>query len=89
MSADAAVEIIRNAIHLSLLVAAPMLLVSLLAGVLISLVQALTQIQEQTLTFIPKILAVAITLIICLPWILSRLVEFLVGSINSLSGLGS
>jgi flagellar biosynthetic protein FliQ len=89
MSADAAVEIIRNAIHLTLLVAAPMLLVSLLAGVLISLVQALTQIQEQTLTFIPKILAVAITLIICLPWILSRLVEFLVGSINSLSGLGS
>jgi flagellar biosynthetic protein FliQ len=89
MTADGAIEIIRNAVQLALVVAAPLLLVSLITGVVISLFQALTQIQEQTLTFIPKILAVAVVFILSLPWMLSRLVGFIVGTINHLSTLGS
>jgi flagellar biosynthetic protein FliQ len=89
MTADGAIELIRNAVQLALVVAAPLLIVSLITGVLISLFQALTQIQEQTLTFIPKILAMAVVFILSLPWILSRLIEYLVGAINHLSTLGS
>jgi flagellar biosynthetic protein FliQ len=88
MTADGAIELIRNAVQLALVVAAPLLIVSLITGVLVSLFQALTQIQEQTLTFIPKILAMAVVFILSLPWILSRLIEYLVGTINHLSTLG-
>lgn len=88
MTADAAIELIRNAVQMALVVAAPMLIVSLITGVVVSLFQALTQIQEQTLTFIPKILAMAVVFILALPWILSRLIEYLVGAINHLSVLG-
>lgn len=88
MTADGSIELIRNAVQLALVVAAPLLIVSLITGVLVSLFQALTQIQEQTLTFIPKILAMAVVFILSLPWILSRLIEYLVGTINHLSTLG-
>jgi flagellar biosynthetic protein FliQ len=88
MTPDGSIELIRNAVQLALVVAAPLLIVSLITGVLVSLFQALTQIQEQTLTFIPKILAMAVVFILALPWILSRLIEYLVGTINHLSTLG-
>ncbi|ACI92530.1 flagellar biosynthetic protein FliQ [Afipia carboxidovorans OM5] len=61
-------EVARDAIWTMVLVAAPVLLVGLIVGVAISLVQALTQIQEQTLVFVPKILAVFLTLLIALPF---------------------
>lgn len=61
-------EVARDAIWTMVLVAAPVLLVGLIVGVAISLVQALTQIQEQTLVFVPKILAVFLTLLVALPF---------------------
>jgi flagellar biosynthetic protein FliQ len=84
MSADLAVQLIRNAVLLGLVVAAPLLLTALVVGIVVSLIQAVTQIQEQTLTFIPKLLLVAFVFIATLPWIVSKLVEFVVGSIRSL-----
>ncbi len=87
MSADAAVEIVRRAIMMAVTVSAPLLLVSLAVGVVVSLVQAVTQIQEQTLTFIPKILAVGIVFLLMLPWILDRLIGYLAGSIATLGSL--
>jgi flagellar biosynthetic protein FliQ len=84
MSVALAIEFIRSAVTLCLLVAGPLLLTALIVGVVVSLVQAVTQLQEQTLTFIPKLLAVGLMLVITLPWVLVKLTEFLVSVIRSL-----
>ena len=61
---------------LALLVSAPMLLIGLIVGILVSLLQAVTQIQEQTLTFVPKIAAMVVAAILLMPWIGNRLLEY-------------
>jgi flagellar biosynthesis protein FliQ len=76
MTPQMVVEIGREALTVTLLVAAPMLGFGLVIGVVISIFQAVTQINEMTLTFVPKILAVAAALIIFLPWIISTLTDF-------------
>ena len=60
----------------AVVIAAPMLIVGMVAGLLVGLMQALTQIQDQTVAFVPKILAMAGVLIVCLPWLVMRMVEF-------------
>ncbi len=72
-----AVDMTRRALLLSLELSLPILLVGMIVGFLISVVQALTQIQEQTLSFIPKVLAVAATLLLTLPWVLNALVDYM------------
>jgi flagellar biosynthetic protein FliQ len=79
----------REAVMLTLLISGPMLLFGLVVGLVVSIFQAITQIHEMTLTFIPKILAVAVALLIFLPWMLHKLVDFTVklfGSIPNLVG---
>lgn len=71
-----AIHILREALFLVLLLSAPALLVALVVGVVISVIQAATQVQEQTLTFVPKIIAVFITLAIAAPWLLKMIVSF-------------
>jgi flagellar biosynthetic protein FliQ len=71
----------------ALLTAAPLLVTALVIGVLVSLVQALTQIQEQTLTFIPKLLAVAVVMLLSLPWMVRELVGYITQTINLLPTL--
>ncbi len=66
----------REAITLTLLVSAPMLIFGLIVGLLISILQAVTQIHEMTLTFIPKIVAVALAMLLFLPWMINLLVDF-------------
>ena len=68
MTGPEVLEVARDSIWTIVLVSAPVLVVGLVVGVSISLVQALTQIQEQTLVFVPKILAVFITLLVALPF---------------------
>lgn len=87
MTPDLAVELMRRAVTTALVVATPMLVTALLVGVVISLVQAVTQIQEQTLTFIPKLFAMALIFIIALPWILSKLIDYIVGMLNTFGSL--
>ena len=89
MSGTLAVDLIRQAILLALSVSAPLLLTALCVGILVSLVQAVTQLQEQTLTFIPKLLAIALVFTITLPWTLTRLVEYLAGVLRRLPTLVS
>jgi flagellar biosynthesis protein FliQ len=89
MSSSLAVELIRQALTVALLVAAPLLLTSLAVGIFVSLIQAVTQIQEQTLTFIPKLIAMAAVFVIFLPWSLSQLVQYLVGVLQSFPTLAS
>ena len=71
MTTDTVVGLMAETIKITLLVSAPMLIVGLVVGVAISLFQAVTQIQEMTLVFVPKIVAVMITLVAALPWMIS------------------
>jgi flagellar biosynthetic protein FliQ len=66
----------REAIIITLLVSSPMLAFGLIVGLTISILQAVTQIHEMTLTFIPKIVAVAVALILFLPWMLNLILDF-------------
>jgi flagellar biosynthetic protein FliQ len=84
MTPSLALDLMRNAIMVALTVAAPLLATALLVGILVSLIQAVTQIQEQTLTFIPKLLAMAAVFVILLPWSIARLVDFLVTMLRTL-----
>lgn len=76
MEAAATLDISREAIILLIKISAPLMLVALVVGLTISLLQALTQIQEQTLTFVPKILAIFVTLILTLPFIGREMLVF-------------
>lgn len=76
MSGDMAIQIGRDALYMVMLVSAPMLGLGLLVGILVSIFQATTQIQEQTLAFIPKIIAVFVAILIFGPWMLSLLVDY-------------
>jgi len=76
MTAELVITLGREAILMMLMVSAPMLLAGLVVGLVISILQAITQIQEMTLTFIPKIAAVAISLLVFLPWIINTMVSF-------------
>lgn len=69
-------QVSRQTFETILLVGGPVLLVSLIIGVLISIFQAITQLQEMTMTFVPKIIAVFITLLVALPWMVKVLVGF-------------
>ena len=70
------VAIGREALTLTLMVAGPMLAFGLIIGLIISVFQAVTQINEMTLTFVPKILAVAAALLVFLPWMINMLTDF-------------
>lgn len=76
MSTEFVVGLIAEAIKLMLLISAPALMVALVVGVAISLFQAVTQIQEMTLVFVPKIVAVMVVLVAALPWMLNLLVTY-------------
>ena len=76
MGIDQATDLVRETLTLALLTAAPLLGIGLVVGLLISLFQAVTQIQEQTLVFVPKIVAMIAAAVIVMPWLTHRLVEF-------------
>ncbi|MDH3582978.1 MAG: flagellar biosynthesis protein FliQ [Phycisphaerae bacterium] len=76
MNVDQAVDVIREALMVALFISGPILGVGLVVGLVVSLFQAVTQIQEQTLSFVPKIVGMALTVMLLVPWIGSRLMEF-------------
>lgn len=88
MTPEFVIDIGRQAIETTLLIAAPMLLVALVVGLVISIFQAATQINEQTMTFIPKIVGVFITLLIFAPWMLRKVTAFLTMIFNQLPNVG-
>lgn len=79
MTPDMAIDICRKAIQTILMVSAPMLLIGLLVGLLVSTFQAATQINEQTLSFIPKIVAVFLTMLFFGPWIIRIMITYTTG----------
>ncbi len=76
MTPTEAIDLGRQAVMLTLIVGAPVLLTGLIVGATVSVMQAVTQVQEQTLSFVPKIVAMLIAAAIVGPWMLARLVEF-------------
>lgn len=78
MSNEFVYDLITSAMRTTLAVAGPLLITALLVGVIISLIQAVTQIQEQTLTFVPKLGAIAFVIFALMPWLMQQLVEFLI-----------
>jgi flagellar biosynthetic protein FliQ len=78
----------REAVGAVLLVGGPILGVSLLVGLLVSIFQAMTQIQEQTLSFIPKIVAVVVVLLLLSPWMLSVLMVYTTNLFKQLASFG-
>lgn len=76
--------IFRDALGMILLISAPMMGIALVVGLVISVFQATTQIQEQTLSFVPKIVAIFVAMVIFGPWMLHQLVEFTANILGNL-----
>lgn len=77
MNSAEVIDIAREALWLIIKCSAPLLIVSLVVGLVISIFQTVTSIQEQTMTFVPKILSIFITLILCGGWIMNNIVTFM------------
>jgi flagellar biosynthesis protein FliQ len=84
---DFAIQVARQALIITLLLSAPMLFFGLLVGLLISILQAVTQVNEMTLTFIPKIIAIMAAFIIFLPWLLRTIMDFTVWIFTLMQGM--
>lgn len=82
MSEELAINVFRNGISLILQLSLPMLLAALLVGLIIAVFQATTQIQEQTLAFVPKMIAIFLVLMVAGPWLLKSMVDFTVWVFN-------
>lgn len=76
MSLDQATNLVQQSLFLALIISAPMLLIGLLVGICVSLFQAVTQIQEQTLVFVPKITAMILAAVLLLPWVGQHLIDY-------------
>jgi len=87
MTANEAIILFQKALWMAVLLASPMLLFGLLAGLTVSIFQAVTQIQEMTLTFIPKILAVVLALFLFLPWMLNQITRYTTEIFTRIPGL--
>ena len=84
MTVDQAAELTRNAVALVLMLGAPIMLMAIIVGLAISILQAVTQLQDQTLSFVPKIIAMALAGLVLLPWMMHRMVEYATEIFNNI-----
>jgi flagellar biosynthesis protein FliQ len=84
MNIEQAIEILRELITMSLLVVGPILLAIMAVGVLVSLFQSVTSIQESTLSFVPKLVVAGLVVLFCAPWILRNVMQFFITFISRL-----
>ncbi len=87
MSPDAVIAIGQQALWVMFLVSLPMLGVALIVGLLVSLLQAATQLNEMTLSFVPKILGIGIALVVAGPWMLHVMMDYTIGLLQSIPHL--
>ncbi|MBI3096032.1 MAG: flagellar biosynthesis protein FliQ [Pseudomonadota bacterium] len=87
MTPTTVIEIGRSAVELTLLISAPLFAAALVTGLIISIFQAATQINEATLSFVPKLLAIFVTLILAGPWMLTMLTDYMRRLYESIPGL--
>jgi flagellar biosynthesis protein FliQ len=76
MDPELAIDLGREAIVITLLISSPILLAGMAVGLIVGLAQALTQIQEQTVAFVPKLVIMILGLSLCLPWLITRMIEY-------------
>jgi len=84
MTPEAVTSIMAGAIKMALMIGAPMLILGLIVGLIISIFSAVTQIQEMTLTFVPKIVIVLTALLMFLPWIIDKMTTYTINLYSSL-----
>ncbi|MEX3556713.1 MAG: flagellar biosynthesis protein FliQ [Burkholderia gladioli] len=89
MTPESVMTLGHQAMMIGLLLAAPLLLVALVVGLVVSLFQAATQINESTLSFIPKLLAIVVTMVIAGPWILSTMLDYMRDILMHVATLGT
>lgn len=87
MTPEFAIDLVQRALRITVTIGGPALLTALVVGLVVSLVQAVTQIQEQTLTFIPKLIALGLVLWLLLPWMCRVLIEFTTTVLRGLPGM--
>lgn len=85
MSEHFVLSVGKEAVMTALKIAAPVLIVSMIVGLIVSIFQAVTQIQEQTLTFVPKLLAIIVVMIVLGPWMLNTLTQFIQNMLGSIT----
>lgn len=89
MNSEAVMSMTYAAMKLALSMAGPILLITLLVGLVISIFQAATQVNEMTLSFIPKLLAVGITVVLLGPWLINTMVDYMQNLFSQIPGLVS
>jgi len=89
MTPEAVMSMTYQALKVALIMAGPLLLVTLIVGLVISIFQAATQINEMTLSFIPKLLAVGAALVLLGPWLISTMVDYIQALFSGIPGLAS
>jgi len=85
MNLDMVLSLTTKTLEIALLISAPMLIFGLIAGLVVSILQAVTQIQEMTLSFIPKILAVVLAIIIFFPWMMDTMITFTINLFTNIN----
>ena len=88
MNIEQAIEVLRGLISTVLLIIAPILIVAVVVGLLVSLLQSATSIQEQSLSFVPKLIAVALVLVLAAPWMLRNLMQFTTSNLTRMAEVG-
>jgi flagellar biosynthetic protein FliQ len=87
MTPTAVIEIGRNAVELTLLISAPLFIAALVTGLIVSIFQAATQINEATLSFVPKLIAIFATLIVAGPWMITMMTDYMRRLYESIPGI--
>ncbi|MCX7166884.1 MAG: flagellar biosynthesis protein FliQ [Rhodocyclales bacterium] len=87
MTPTAVIEIGRGALELTLLISAPLFIAALVTGLIVSIFQAATQINEATLSFVPKLVAIFITLILAGPWMITMMTDYMRRLFESIPGV--
>ena len=87
MTPELVINIVQNALFMLIVISAPILGISLVVGLLVSILQAATQINEMTLTFIPKLLPMFVVLLVAGPWMLNTLMDYTIRLFNSIPGV--
>jgi flagellar biosynthetic protein FliQ len=87
MNQESVMTLAHQAMYVGLLLSAPLLLVALVVGLVVSLFQAATQINETTLSFIPKLLAIVVTMVIAGPWMLTTMLDYLRQTLTNIPSL--
>ena len=87
MTPTTVIEIGRNALEVTLLISAPLFIAALVTGLIVSIFQAATQINEATLSFVPKLVAIFVTMIVAGPWMITKMTDYMRRLYESIPGI--